>query len=319
MRSRITVTLKKEMENYSLYDFDGKLKSMVNYKNELVHGPAVYYNEQFKWAEGGFLKGKRYGKWVYFNSKINKPKPQIEYEFKSDSVVKMVYHGSNNSRKWEGYFLHEKKERNWVLFNVYDQKIAEHNYNYGFRNGLSITHRSGGALESKGYYTAGIKTGNWNYYNNNNKVVYTESYSENILVNDNYLEQVSEIGAAHEQAYYNDDSKLGTAGLSMHYNLLGRSFYSYKKTDQRSLLPIPSIETEYRFQQHKSKAKVGFNDIPEEFELSAAAFLTSSMWRRKGDPEIFLPGVYLLRMELGCFDELISNELIRKLGTEQDR
>jgi len=231
----------------------------------------------------------------------------------------MVYHGSNNSRKWEGYFLHEKKERNWVLFNVYDQKIAEHNYNYGFRNGLSITHRSVGALESKGYYTAGIKTGNWNYYNNNNKVVYTESYSENILVNDNYLEQVSEIGAAHEQAYYNDDSKLGTAGLSMHYNLLGRSFYSYKKTDQRSLLPIPSIETEYRFQQHKSKAKVGFNDIPEEFELSAAAFLTSSMWRRKGDPEIFLPGVYLLRMELGCFDELISNELIRKLGTEQDR
>lgn len=70
MRSRITVTLKKEMENYSLYDFDGKLKSMVNYKNGLVHGPAVYYNEQFKWAEGGFLKGKRYGKWVYFNSKI---------------------------------------------------------------------------------------------------------------------------------------------------------------------------------------------------------------------------------------------------------
>ena len=79
------------------------------------------------------------------------------------------------------------------------------------------------------------------------------------------------------------------------------------------------VSDEYHFQQHKSKAKVGFNDIPEEFELSAAAFLTSSMWRRKGDPEIFLPGVYLLRMELGCFDELISNELIRKLGTEQDR
>jgi hypothetical protein len=43
------------------------------------------------------------------------------------------------------------------------------------------------------------------------------------------------------------------------------------------------------------------------------------MWRRKGDPETFLPLGYLLRMELGYFGELMSNDLIRKLGTEQDR
>ncbi|MFT6441335.1 MAG: hypothetical protein ACJASM_000871 [Salibacteraceae bacterium] len=43
------------------------------------------------------------------------------------------------------------------------------------------------------------------------------------------------------------------------------------------------------------------------------------MWRRKGDPETFPPGVYLMRMELGYFSELMSSDLIWKLGTEQDR
>lgn len=308
------------------YDFDGELKGTIQYKDGLKNGRAVYVNKGMNWAEGYFNNGKRAGKWLFFDPKMNSKDPDVEYNFISDTEIHMTYYGGINSGKWEGPFKNGRKQGVWRLYNAYNEVIAEHKYHLGFRHGISETRRSGGALESRGGYFYGIKTGTWNYYNNNNRVVYSIDYSQNVSANEEYLASVIEIGDNYEQLYYNDKSQIGTAGWSNQSNvytrqILGGNFsgWTINQIDRRNIKPVPAIRTEFDLNPIIYPADIGYLDLDMNFEKRLAAVMTSEKKREKGDPEYLLPGVYMIRYNLGYFGEVKETELIRRLGLENEK
>ncbi len=307
------------------YDYDGELKGTLQYKGGLKNGRALFVNRGLNWAEGYFTNGKRAGKWLYFNPKMNSKDPDVEYNFISESEIHMTYYGGINSGRWEGPFINGRKHGTWRLYNVYNEVIAEHKYLYGFRHGISETRRSGGALESRGGYFYGIKTGTWNYYNNHNRVVFDIKYEQNVSANEEYLSTVNEIGDNYEQVYYGDKAKIGMSGWynggGVYTTGISNGVFSgwrINKNDNRNIKPIPSQRTEFNINAIIYPADIGYLDLDMNFEKRLGAEMTSEKKREKGDPEYFLPGVYMIRYNLGYFGEVIEVEMLRKLGLEKE-
>jgi antitoxin component YwqK of YwqJK toxin-antitoxin module len=161
---------------YFSYHNDGKLYCEITYKNGLKHGKAVYYVDKFEREEGNYTNDMLAGLWkaYHFSGNLNYEKNFLT----NDNYVLTVYTGTGKERIETDYYKGEKhgKEKS---YNFYGEVDWECGYTYGKKSGEYKKYAEG-SIREIGAYTAGIKIGEWNYYNSRNKLTYKDKF-------DNYI------------------------------------------------------------------------------------------------------------------------------------
>lgn len=295
------------------YDYDSELKSKVHYSSGLPNGKALYYNKGVLWAEGYFSQGKRAGKWTYYDGKQHKKKPEIEYNFVQDNEVEMTLYAGTNSGRWQGTFIDNKKEGIWNYYNQYDELIIEHNFHFGFRHGTSKRYRGAMAIAEEGEYYYGLKAGEWKYYNNNGKVVYSEYYGQEISADEQFLKKLRHIDNLFENAYYRDRNPIRVVRPSLFSkgSRLGR-FYQH---DNREVLPIPDEASEFDFQHISYRESVGFAGTKREIRVTVDEVLKEM---ESNDQRIEFPGIYSWSIKTDYFGYCEDIQPLRQLGYLSD-
>lgn len=107
-------------------------------------------------AVGLFVTAFAFGQdFVEYDSNEN---PTAAYWKTDDGAVKAEFYFANGDLKESGYFVDNKRDGEWVLYNM--DKI----------------------VVAKGYFEQGKRVGNWMFYNDSGELTHEVSYDTNQLV-----------------------------------------------------------------------------------------------------------------------------------------
>lgn len=209
------------------YREDGSVRSIVQYENDSINGPTLYYDEQeLKVSETMFVNGIKDG---YHN------------EFYDDGSVAL-----------SGFFKAGKQDSIWTEYIGYQRKGFEKRYSNGQLHGQSIyyydqeySHDRVQAVEN---YRFGVKHGEWRFYYFNRQVEKNFTY-ENGLLEGPYIEYYRN-GRKKEEGKFNIDQREGK-WLTFHEEGELESIGSYFRDQKTGLWkyfsPTGTLRSEGRY------------------------------------------------------------------------
>ena len=142
------------------YRTDGSVSSIVQYENDSINGPTLYYDEEeVKVSETMFLKGIKHG---YHN------------EFYDDGSIAL-----------SGFFKNGKKDSIWTEYIGYQRKGFEQQYSNGQLHGQSVYYYdqeySNDRVQAVENYRYGVAYGEWRFYYFNRQLEKSFTYKNGLL------------------------------------------------------------------------------------------------------------------------------------------
>lgn len=163
--------LRVEREYYK----NGKIKAVLVYKDSLLYGKQLYYDENgnikkaeiyneigIKVAEGQMdTMGRRQGKWqLYYDDGTQLADGNYLNNKKSG---KWVYYYSNGKILEKGSYINDLPNGQWTWYYQTGQLLLVENFKKGVKDGISYELDITGDTIAKGYYAEGTKNDFWYY------------------------------------------------------------------------------------------------------------------------------------------------------------
>jgi antitoxin component YwqK of YwqJK toxin-antitoxin module len=179
-----------EMKRFHL---NGVVKAIINFEEGSDISDAQLFDERGKIiAKGKYAGQKKTGAWNYL--KDNKIVATETYQDgKKNGISKRFYQ--------TGELLEESNWRNDRLNGIYrtyfqnGKPYLECNYSEGLRNGVFVIWFPNEVQELNGFYANNIQDKEWNYFDENGKLLYTLEYSGGELLNPEVKDSLDGVNA----------------------------------------------------------------------------------------------------------------------------
>jgi antitoxin component YwqK of YwqJK toxin-antitoxin module len=182
---------------------NGKIKSKLNYKGELLHGECSWYYESgipqmtaeyeknllngkmTRWHENGQLQSVCYYKnnlldSVYFTYSIDGKKIGSEY-YVNDTLHGPYYKWYENGQtKLEGAYNKNMMDGTWLFFHADGSLAAKADFDMG--TGIQKAYHEDGVVSMIIRYKNNQKHGKEEYFNNEGKPILVRIFEEGILI-----------------------------------------------------------------------------------------------------------------------------------------
>lgn len=314
------------------YNYNGELALKAHYHDGLMHGRFLSYSNNQVVKDGFFSNGKRTGTWRQYETRSSKHELETEITFLSDdSSYTIDWFGEGKARA--EFYAYKGREFGVVKkFDLNNNLLSETNFYKGIKHGAHIGYRNN-LLNEQGNYSFGLKTGNWSYYNDFGKVIYTESFENNVTINEQYFEGDSMNLMDHvEHNFYQSaaDYKWKYNSLSMNREY---QVHLVHYTEQKNLIEEPTsmelineIESEYDnldFLYNPILVPFEVEKRPEVREDYDAGLIFNSLNLRKlksksdqTDPKV---GVMSIVLTFDEFGHVSNVKLARGIDLEWDQ
>lgn len=150
---------KKDIVNgkWMWYHENGKIHREELFKNGLQEGQATEYDRLgYMVSNGKYVEGKRIGDWFYYVG---------------DHLEEGKYRDGNRDGVWHGYYDEEKKEKEF-----------EGAYKDGAEDGIHTYYYPNGLVKEIREYKVGVKTGKWQFNNEDGTPYVTSDYKNNEVI-----------------------------------------------------------------------------------------------------------------------------------------
>jgi len=171
----------KPVGKWKRFHEGGQVKAIINYETGSDSAFAQLFDEWGKKvAEGNYVDEKKAGRWIYFteNRKVA-----------DENFVDGVKQGVSRKYYVTGELLETsdwkdgKQEGNYRVFFKNGGPFLECKMSDNKRNGLCLSYFQNNKVELEAHYRAGLRHGDWNYYDETGKLVYTLKYDSGKLLN----------------------------------------------------------------------------------------------------------------------------------------
>ena len=178
----------------------GQLKAKGSYKDNLKVGNWEYYYMDGEIEQSGsYLRGLPDGlwTWLYENGQTWREEeyvmgeedgPSIEYSDSGSVIAKGSYieglkegfwEFEINDHREEGEYFEGERKGKWKYYYLDSEKLSfEGEFENGLENGVHVYYYPDGSVKRRGNYSAGVKNGLWEYFNEAGERIITIEYED---------------------------------------------------------------------------------------------------------------------------------------------